>query len=332
MSAKHSLHLIAVALLAFAPALQAETAVDESALVAEAAHRVAVSGQSVLVSADELQALLAAPDAAARPFVISVCAPADYAKFSVPGSINIPRGAFWKPPMLAKLPPKDKPIVTYCYTGTGAVGPATVLNMMGYNARQLAWGTMGWSRNDAGLGPATRFPESQQDYPVVEGPQGTAVTYARPVVATGKATLEQILVARGDAVESADRSVSMTAEAVQELLTDNQSANDPFVVDLRAPADFAKGHIKGAINIPAAAVYQAGQLAKLPLGRRIVVADYNGQTAVGTSYVLSILGYNARGLQYGMMGWSRNDALIPGYKRFTGDMQRDLPFAGTAAQ
>ena len=56
-----------------------------------------------------------------------------------------------------------------------------------------------------------------------------------------------------------------------------------------------------------------------------MVADYTGQTAVGHSYVLSIMGYNARGLQYGMMGWSTNDALLGGFKRFPGDMQRDFP-------
>lgn len=264
---------------------------------------------------------------ATAPALISVCAPADHAKASIPGSVNLPRGAFWKPPMQAKLPPKEKMVVTYCYTGTGAVGPAMVLNLMGYNAVQLEWGSMGWSRNDAVLGPATRFPESQQNYPVVQGPQGTAVTYALPVVATGKATLAEVLVVRGDAVESADRTVSMTAEAVQELLTDTNPANDPFVVDVRAPADFVKGHIGGAINVPAAQVYQAGNLAKLPLGRRIVVADYNGQTAVGHSYVLSIMGYNARGLQYGMMGWSTDDALLGGFKRFPGSMQQDFPIA-----
>jgi rhodanese-related sulfurtransferase len=313
--------------------LQAQTvAVDESVQIAQAADRLAASGKSMLISAAELQALLNSADPAKRPFLISVCAPDDFAKASVPGSINISRGAFFKPANLAKLPPKDRLIVTYCYTGTGAIGPATVLNLMGYEARQLAWGMMGWSRNDAGLGPASRFPESQQDYPVVQGPQGVAVTYARPVIATGRASLDQILVERGDAVESADRTVSMTAEAVQALLTDAQPANDPFLVDLRAPADFVKGHIQGAINIPAATVYQPGQLAKLPLGRRIVTVDYNGQTTVGVSYMLSILGYNARGLQYGMMGWSRNDALLGGQKRFPSDLQLDLPVAGSAAK
>jgi rhodanese-related sulfurtransferase len=329
MSLRRLFQLLALALLATAPVLRAQpVAVDEFTQIAQAADRFAASGKSVLISADELQSLM--KDPARAPFLISVCAPEDFAKAHIPGSINIPRGAFFKSANLAKLPPKARPIVTYCYTGTGAVGPATVLNLMGYDARQLAWGTMGWSRNDAVLGPATRFPESQQNYPVVPGPQGMAVTYARPVIATGKAGLEQILVERGDAVESTDRSVSVTAEAVQALLTDSEMANDPFIVDLRSPADFAKGHIQGAINVPATTVYQPANLAKLPLGRRIVTVDYNGQIAVGVSYILSILGYNARGLQYGMMGWSRDDALMGGLKRFPAD-QRDLPFSGSAA-
>lgn len=332
MSLRHVSSLVAVGLLALAPALQAEPAVaDEAALLAQAADRFAASGKPVLIGADELQALMKSADVSKRPFLISVCAPDDFAKASVPGSINIPRGAFFKAPNIAKRPPKDRLVVTYCYTGTGAVGPATVLNLMGYNARQLTWGMMGWTKNDAGLGSAARFPATQQDYPVVDGPQGVAVTYARPVIATGKATLEQILVDRGDAVESADSTVSMPAEIVQKLLTDDQPANDPFLVDLRAPADFVKGHIKGAINVPAATLYQPGQLAKLPLGRRIVTIDYDGQTTVGASYMLSILGYNARGLQYGMMGWSKNDALLGSAKRFPAE-QRDLPIAGTAAK
>lgn len=331
MSSRHLFKLLPVVLALVLPAVFAQAPIaDESAAIAEAAQRFMASGRPMLVSADKLKEMMANP--ATAPALISVCAPPDHAKASIPGSVNLPRGAFWKPPMQAKLPPKDKMVVTYCYTGTGAVGPAAVLNLMGWNAVQLEWGTMGWSKNDAGLGPATRFPESQQNYPVVQGPQGPAATYARPVVATGKATLAEVLVARGDAVEAADRTVSMTAEAVQELLTDTDPANDPFVLDVRAPADFVKGHIKGAINIPAAEVYQAGNLAKLPPGRRIVVADVNGQTAVGHSYLLSIMGYNARGLQYGMMGWSTNDDLLGNFKRFPGNMQRDLAIAGTAAK
>lgn len=311
------------ALLAGTAVAQAPV-VDESRLVAEAADQLMKSGKPLSISNERLHALLTDNDPANDPVLISVCAPGDFAKARIKGSLGIARRALWKPGNIAKLPPKDKPVVTYCYTGTGAIGPAVVLNLMGYNAVQLEWGMMGWTRKDVALGPAPRFPRTQQNYPVDTEPVLSAVTWARPVVATGKSALSEILVARADAVEMADASVSMTAEAVQGLLTDANPANDPFVIDTRKPDDYAKGHIAGALNIRQAAVFEPGNLAKLPLGRRIVVVDYNGQTAVGTSYLLSILGYNARGLQYGMMGWSKDDKLIAPYRRFPAD-QKDYP-------
>jgi rhodanese-related sulfurtransferase len=320
-----ALATLAAALLATAGSATAQAPLaDESRLVAEAADQLMKSGKPLFISNDRLQALLTDSDPSNDPVLISVCAPGDYAKARIKGSINIPRGAFWKPANIAKLPPKGKPIVTYCYTGTGAVGTAAVLQLMGYDAVQLEWGTMGWTRNDVALGPASRFPESQQNYAVETKANVPAVTWPRPVVATGKASLNEILIARGDAVEMADNTVSMTAERVQEMLTDANPANDPFIVDTRMMQDYAKGHITGAINLPLATLFEPASLAKLPLGRRIVVADYNGQTAVGAGYLLSILGYNARGLQYGMMGWSTDDKLIAPYKRFPAD-QKDYP-------
>lgn len=316
-------HVLCLSLVvAMPPAFAQGTINDESMAIAEAANRYMASDNPVNLSADQLHAMMA--NAVTTPLLISVCAADDFATAHIPGSINIPRGSFFQVTQLAKLPPRDKLIVTYCYTGTGALGPTMVLNLMGYKAMQLEWGMMGWSRNDAGLGSSTRFPASQQQLPVVTGPQGVAVTYPRPVIATGLANLNQVLIERGNTVESADRAVSMTAKAVNELLADTQSANDPFIIDIRAPADFIKGHIAQAINIPEVTIFQAGNLAKLPPGRRIVVVDYTGQTAVGISYLLSILGYNARGLQMGMMGWRTDDALLGPFKRFPAQ-QRDYP-------
>ena len=95
---------------------------DEFSLIADAADRLVVSGKPLVMPAERLNALLTDGDPANDPFLISVCAPGDYAKAHIKGSINIPRGAFWKPGNVAKLPPKDKLIVAYCYTGTGAIG------------------------------------------------------------------------------------------------------------------------------------------------------------------------------------------------------------------
>lgn len=324
MSRNRMLVLVGTALLLGAGCATTPKSNDEFSRMADAADRLAVSGKSLVMPADRLNALLTDGDPANDPFLISVCAPNHFAASHIKGSINIPRGAFWKPANLAKLPAKDKLIVAYCYTGTGAIGPVAALNMMGYNAMQLQWGTMGWSRNDIALGPATRFPESQQDFPVDKAPAGAAVSWAHPHIATGSRDLADSLIARGNAVEAADTSVSMTAEAVQDLFVDKDPSNDPFVVDTRKPEDYAKGHIKGSINIAPATLYQPGSLANLPLGRRIVIVDYNGQTAVGMSYLLAMMGYNARGLQYGMMGWSRDNALIAQWPRFPAD-QKDYP-------
>ena len=98
-----------------------------------------------------------------------------------------------------------------------------------------------------------------------------------------------------------------------------------IAVVLAVAIDRVHGHSTGrTTSVPANTLYQAGSLAKLPLGRRIVVADYNGQAAVGTNYTLSILGYNARWLQYGTMGWSRDDKLIAPCMGLPAD-QKDYP-------
>ena len=98
-----------------------------------------------------------------------------------------------------------------------------------------------------------------------------------------------------------------------------------IAVVLAVAIDRVHGHSTGrTTSVPANTLYQAGSLDKLPLGRRIVVADYNGLAAVGTNYTLSILGYNARWLQYGTMGWSRDDKLTAPFKGLPAD-QKDYP-------
>jgi hypothetical protein len=118
VSSRKPIALVALALAASAAVAQAPI-VDESAAIATAANDFMAGGKPMFITANQLKDLMAHP--ASAPTLVSVCAPDDFAKAHVPGSINIPRGAFWKLP-------KDKLIVTYCYTGTGAVGPATVPN------------------------------------------------------------------------------------------------------------------------------------------------------------------------------------------------------------
>lgn len=306
------------------PPTATKPAANEFAMIAEAADKFYASGKPLLITADKLYELLNDGDPGNDPFLIDVCAAADYAKGTIKGSINIPRAMSFKSENLAKLPAKDKPIVTYCYTGTGAIGTAMVLNLMGYNAVQLKWGIMGWSLDDAPLGASKRFPATQKDYPVDTKPVTATQTYTPPTINTGKSSLNDILVALGANWEALGKPLSLTADKVFEVLNDGDDKNDPFILDTRKAQDYAKGHIKGAVNIPAADVFKTANLAKLPTDKQIIVTCYTGQTSGAVSYLLGLMGYNATTLQYGMMGWSKDDALLGGGKRFQAE-QKDYP-------
>lgn len=88
-------------------------------------------------------------------------------------------------------------------------------------------------------------------------------------------------------------------EEVKALVTD--SPDSLQVVDIRSAADYAKGHIVGAINMPFKEV--GAKMDDLPKGKMLVVACYSGQTAGQTVAALNIAGYNAKSLKSGMSSW-----------------------------
>jgi len=71
-----------------------------------------------------------------------------------------------------------------------------------------------------------------------------------------------------------------------------------FILDVRRPEDFKKGHIKGAVNIFWLDIMK--KLDKLPKGQKIVVVCYVGHTASQVMLMLRLLGYDAVALKFGM--------------------------------
>ena len=89
-------------------------------------------------------------------------------------------------------------------------------------------------------------------------------------------------------------------------LKDRVEANDNtmLIVDIRKAEDYAKGHIKGAVNVPFAKVNE--YLDKLPADKELIVYCYTGQTAGQTVAIMNMYGYNARSLNMGFdAGWVR---------------------------
>jgi rhodanese-related sulfurtransferase len=311
------------------PALAQEPTGDFGVIQRTADAWLSSVGKPV-TSADALYENLNDGDATNDPLVLSVRGADHYAQGHIAGAINIPWRNVAKAESLAQLP-TDKQIVDYCYTGhTGQVAQ-TVLGVLGYDALNLKFGMMGWTKNDEVLA-TTRFgPDTlQRDYALETEVNEATDTYDFPVVDTGKEEVEDIIAAAGDAYLSSGAKPVMTADALFDVLNDGDESNDPVVVSVRGPDHYALGHIPGAINIPWKQIAQPENLAKLPPDKQIVVYCYTGHTGQVAATVLNMLGYDALNLKFGMMGWTEDDTVLA-TARFDPATQPDYPFEGSLA-
>ncbi len=85
--------------------------------------------------------------------------------------------------------------------------------------------------------------------------------------------------------------------------------SDFFVLDIRGVADYAKGHVPGAVNVPFAHVAEPDNLILYPTDKPILVICYTGQTAAMTTSILNLLGYDAFSLRFGMMSWAGSTSM-----------------------
>jgi rhodanese-related sulfurtransferase len=106
-----------------------------------------------------------------------------------------------------------------------------------------------------------------------------------------------------------------TSDAVNTLMIDGDDANDYYVIDLRAAADYDGGHISGAVNATLGTLLNQASSSG---GKPILVVCYTGQTASHAVVALRLSGYpNAKVLKWGMAGW--NSAYKGSWDAGTGD-------------
>ena len=89
----------------------------------------------------------------------------------------------------------------------------------------------------------------------------------------------------------------IAAAAAKDYIDENEG--NVTVVSIRQAADYAKGHIAGAINIPYVSGMQT-QFEKLPKDQKVLVYCYSGQTAGQTVAILRLLGYDAASIKSGI--------------------------------
>lgn len=109
------------------------------------------------------------------------------------------------------------------------------------------------------------------------------------------------LAANGDYVNSRNFPSLIKASVVHDELGENN-----LIIDIRSKEEFAKGHIKGAVNKDFSELPNYFVSGIKPFEyKRIIIVSSDGQTATYTTSLLRLMGYgNVFALRWGMSSWN----------------------------
>jgi len=125
---------------------------------------------------------------------------------------------------------------------------------------------------------------------------------ARPVILNQEAQLLlKNLEEAGDYVNSRNFPSLIKASVVYQELNGNN-----HIIDLRTPAEFSKGHIRGAVNVPFEKLpeYLETSIKPFEFGKIILTCDA-GQVSSYAASLLRLMGYsNVYAMRWGMSAWN----------------------------
>ena len=224
------------------------------------------------ISAAELDRLRRA----GRPVTVLDSRPLEeYARFHVPGAVPCP-GAELVHRFADVVTSPDTLVVVSCAGRTrGIIGAQSLINAGVLNpVMSLAGGTQGWRL--AGLDLDSGIEESQDGGlpPVSAQAAETARRRAAEVAARfGIRRIDHATLARWQA--EADRSTT-------------------HLLDVRAPEEFAAGHLAGSVSAPGGQLVQAIDRWVGTRGARLVLADDTGTRAILTAHWLQQMGWDVQ--------------------------------------
>ncbi|MDD2457820.1 MAG: rhodanese-like domain-containing protein [Eubacteriales bacterium] len=97
------------------------------------------------------------------------------------------------------------------------------------------------------------------------------------------------------------------------------------IVDIRGAADYEKGHLKGAVNLPWGTAI-SDNLSKLPQDQDVFVYCYTGQTAGQAVITMNLAGIKARSIN---LGWNLGISKVEGVDAVTETTANELADAGS---
>lgn len=320
------IHAVVLALLAMAPAMAGEGTFET---IRAAAETYVTGGRPLHIDAKTLYESMASsmprsvdvryydPSSFKRgPMIIDLRnadpeMPHLYVLGHIPGAIHIPwrKLAEWR---YLKDLPKDRKIVMYSNTGQMGGQVVAALNILGYDAVNLMWGMTSWTAS-TDIAPG-RYEKSRDTVWSSGGSFRTVIrdnqphdTYDLPNYEeeNSRDTFEAILSVTRLYLNAFDRSFTLSAPELDLLL--RSSANPfliPLVLDVRDDEAYRLGHIDNCLHIPLQTLFKRENLRRLPPDRQIVVYCETGHESGQAAALLSLLGYDAVSLKWGIAAWS----------------------------
>jgi rhodanese-related sulfurtransferase len=89
----------------------------------------------------------------------------------------------------------------------------------------------------------------------------------------------------------------------RQLAGDLANVPGPQVVDVRTGAEFARGHVRGAISVPISALPGRLEALGLDRGRRVVAICLTAHRSIPAVRLLRRAGFDAVQLAGGMLAW-----------------------------
>ncbi len=216
-------------------------------------------------------------------FVIDMRPPEYYNDYNVglghiKGAVNLPFGKSIAENL--KYIPNDKLVVIYSDADSTASQVVALLTVAGINAKTVQSGFMGISNLDNYAGYVDNQPVSipTKVYQVNADIQSAVTKYFSDMSALENTVYKEYTVK------------PQTLKAAIDA-----NSTEYYIVSVRKAADFAAGHIQGAVNIPFVKGMQE-KFSTLPNNKKIVVYDYWAESAYQVSAILRLLGYDAYGL------------------------------------
>jgi len=257
-----------------------------------------VTNSYKIAEADLKTALDTTPD----KYVVLDLRKADaYAQGHIKGAINVPYGVeIAKNLDNIRAIAKDKTLVVACYTGQTAGQADSLLNVAGIKTVSLNSG-MGGSGT---VGFETRGWLGQKFPTVTEATAMPTVT----AVATKSKAIDEAVQKYFNQVPADSYKIDLPV--MKEALA--KEADKYYIVDVRKAADYTKGHIKGAVNVPYGpdVAKNLDSIKDKSAGKTVVVYCYTGQTAAQVDSLLNISGITTKSLNFGFgmdgftKGWS----------------------------